>query len=53
MTSETHRDVLEMARLLDASDDVTLLPLLAYLSHRRLDRTEVNALLKVAQLMFR
>ncbi len=33
--------------------DRTMLPLLAYLAHRRLDSTEINALLKVAQVMFR
>ncbi len=33
--------------------DRTMLPLLAYLAHRRLDTTEINALLKVAQVMFR
>ncbi len=33
--------------------DRTMLPLLAYLAHRRLDSTEINALLKVAQAMFR
>ena len=33
--------------------DRTMLPLLAYLAHRRLDSTEINDLLKVAQVMFR
>jgi transcriptional regulator with XRE-family HTH domain len=32
--------------------DGTMLPLLAYLEHRRLDGTQINALLKVAQVMF-
>jgi transcriptional regulator with XRE-family HTH domain len=33
--------------------DRTLLPLVSYLARRRLDSTEINALLKVAQVMFR
>ncbi len=34
-------------------EDRTMLPLLAYLAHRRLDSSEINALLKVARVMFR
>ncbi len=34
-------------------EDRTMLPLLAYLSRRRLDSIEIDALLKVAQAMFR
>jgi transcriptional regulator with XRE-family HTH domain len=44
-----------VSQLLDGLEEGerTMLPLLAFLAHRRLNGAEINALLKVAQLMFR
>ncbi len=44
-----------VSQLFDGLEEVdrTMLPLLVYLAHRRLDSTEIAALLKVARMMFR